>query len=225
MTTNSTMTKLLRAASAVLVLALVPGLAAAQTATAERAGDTLKLTLGSAPGTVLEMAPAAAARGPGSDVGSVALGGTLGFGAGDFTTFKLNGDLQYGVAEIAPKAFFDLAGHIGFGFGDLFVFEVVPKGRFRFALDNRLSLYGDFGIGFAIIHNSGVDVLNPFPPPIFISAGSYTDTFGIFRFGFGLQYKLTSAAILVVEPVGTNVYFGHGTAFQYSFLVGALFRV
>ncbi len=224
MMTTSTTTKLFRAASAALVLALVPGLAAADTA--EKAADTLKLTLNSVPGTVLETVPAAVARGVGSDVGALALGGSLGFGAGDFPTlFKLNGDLQYTVSEISPKTYFDLAGHVGFGFGShTFIFEMVPKARIRYAVDSKLSLYGDGGLGFALEHVSGVDVFDPFTGQT-ITVGGGTNGFGLLRFSGGIQYKVTPTVILVGEPVGLNIYFGSGTGFMYSFMVGALFRV
>ncbi len=223
--TTHTMTKLLRAASAASVLALVPGLATAQSASAEAATQQFVLTaMPSA--SLLEVAPGArAAPAHGSDVGQLALGGSLGFGAGDFTTvFKLNGDVQYTLSEISPRVYFDLAGHVGIGFGSsTILFEVVPKARIRYALDNKLSFYGDGGFGFALWHVS-VDFpgFPPFIPPSTISS---TNGYALLRFSGGIQYKVTPTVILVGEPVGLNIYLGSGTGFQYSFMVGALFKV
>ncbi len=192
-------TNLLRAASAALALALAPGRAAA--------------------------APAAARAAPArySDAGQLAAGVALGFGVGDVTTlFKVNGEVQYTVSQISPTTSFDLAGHLGLGFGSsAFLFEALPKARFRYSVDGRLSLYGDGGIGFALWHVTAPDIVTPFGT----LPGASTDTpYALVRFAGGIQYKVSPSVILVGEPLGLNIYFGSGSVFQYSLMLGALFR-
>ncbi len=221
MKTNSTTTKLLRTASAALILALVPGIAAADTTMAE-GPDTLKLALGSVPGTVLDTTLAARAAGGGGryEVGSVWLGGTIGpqFGSG-FTAFRITAEVQATLAELGPRAYFDLAGHWGgifggVGFGNLAIIEFIPAARFRFVLQDKVSLYGDFGIGpaFAIFS---------FPAPF----SGTTEVWGNFRIAGGIQYRVTPTVALWAEPLGMNIYFGSGSEFMYSLAFGALFRI
>ncbi len=218
--TPDTTTKLVRAAAAVLVLAVAPDLAAAETA--ERSGDALKLTLGSIPGTVLDTAETARAAGGRGEVGSFWLGGTLGpqFGT-DYSAFRFTLEMQATLAQLGPRVYFDLAGHVGFilgsfGFGNLDIIEFIPAARFRFLLpDERLSLYADIGLGpaFAV-----------FSYPAFTFA-SVTYGWGNFRMAGGIQFKVTPTIALWAEPVGLNVYFGTGSEFMYSMAFGALFRI
>jgi hypothetical protein len=150
--------------------------------------------------------PAIAEAEPGLSVG-----GMLGGGFGDFNTFKIQGEGQYNLMTLAPKLDLQVGGHVGFGFGsDVFVFEAVPKGRVIYELADQIAAYGDLGLGLAVIHVSGIDD---------------TTVTGIFRFGAGAQYKLMPQLALVFEPIGFNYYFRSGSAFQYSILGGAMFKL
>ena len=139
-----------------------------------------------------------------SDVGAFEAGGTIGFQTGNgLTQFRLTGEGQYGLLTLAPQWELDLAGHIGLLLGDFTTFEIVPAARVRYLLDNKLSVYGDGGLGIAF---------------------ASSNTWGVLRFAGGVQYKLTRQIILVGEPVGLNVYFGTGSGFQYGLAAGALYR-
>jgi hypothetical protein len=160
-----------------------------------------------------ESTPAQAPSEPAPAARSLAIGGLAGFGVGDFTTFKLHGEGQYTLLPLAPKMSLAIAGHVGLDLKDSYLgLEFVPKGRVLYTLDDKLAFYGDVGFGLAIIH---------------VSAGnlSETDLAGLLRFAGGAEFKLTEGIYLVGEPVGLNLYFKSGSAFQYSILVGALFKL
>jgi len=153
-----------------------------------------------------------AASGP-SDVGAVAVGGTVGFQTGNsLTQFRLTGEGQYGLLMLQPQWELDLAGHLGLLVGDsVTTFEIIPEARIRYLVDSKLSVYGDAGLGIAFASISVGPVSN-------------SQTWGLLRFAGGVQYKITPQVILVGEPVGLNVYFGTGSGFQYGLAVGALYR-
>ena len=147
------------------------------------------------------------------DVGAFAAGPTIGFQTGNgVTQFRLTGEAQYGLLTLAPQWELDLAGHFGVLFGDnLTTIEIVPEARFRYFLDNKLSLYGDGGFGIAFASVS-------------VGPVSASQTWGVLRFAGGVQYKITPQVILMGEPVGLNIYFGTGSGFQYGLAAGVLYR-
>ncbi len=232
MTSTQSMTKLVGAASVALCLALLPGLATAESAPAETGSRERPVLLAYAPtNLVLDVGEAAAqpARSySASEVGSFALGPTIGFITGNsITQFRITGEAQYTITELSPRFYLDLAGHVGLFLGGVSgcpagvscsatTFEIVPAARFRYALDNKLSFYGDGGLGVAFF-SSTVSV-GPF-------SASVSETWGVFRIAGGIQYKVTPNVILLGEPVGLNVYFGTGSGFMYSLAGGVLFKI
>jgi opacity protein-like surface antigen len=181
----SSMARHLRGAVAVIAVAAAPALAAAQG------------------GSII------------SDVGTIKVGASAGLFASSFSTgFKLNLDGVYTFSEIQPRLYFEGAGHLGFMWGSdsVSIYELIPKARVRYALSDQLSVYGDAGLGPAILHVS-------FP-------GGSDDTWTLLiRFAGGVQYAFQPNIYLTLEPLGLNVYTASGSGFAYTLLAGVLFRI
>jgi hypothetical protein len=187
--TPSNTTKLILAFAAVFLIVLLPGPVAAQTAEQPVLGRY-------------------------SESHALRLGVSAGPDFFSSTTgFRVQGDAQYTLFEVAPQLYFDLAGQVAGVFASgVTILELVPKARLRYTLLDPLSLYADAGLGFAFTSLS-------------LNGGSSTQGNGNLRFAGGLQYKFTPKWSVILEPVGLNIYFGNAAAFHYSILAGFLFRV
>ncbi|MFL5263121.1 MAG: outer membrane protein [Anaeromyxobacteraceae bacterium] len=81
---------------------------------------------------------------------------------------RLTGEIMYGYADVAPQARVDLGLRGSFAYhsadfdSSLWIFEVVPDAKLVFALSPQLAVYGDVGLGLALLHLSGVTVTTPF---------------------------------------------------------------
>jgi hypothetical protein len=98
-----------------------------------------------------------------------------------------------------------------------FRFELVPSARFTFPVAREITLYGDAGLGFGY---ESVSISSTFAVPGAEASGA----FGVFRLAGGGFYNLNEHWRLVLEPVGLNFYFGTGSGFAYSILLGANYR-
>ncbi len=104
---------------------------------------------------------------------------------------RFTGELMYGLAQLSPQLRADLGGRLSFayhgfsrdteffvGSGHTWILEVVPDLRLIFAASDRLAIYGDFGVGLAVIRDS------------FDGDGSNSGTEATFQIGPGLSYAI-----------------------------------
>jgi hypothetical protein len=204
--TTYTKTHHSKAILAVLALLLVPGLAFAQ------AKKSSSSTMRSNPSTV----PMARSN----EVGTFALGGTLGLGFGDGAVgFKLTGNGYYTITEFTPQLPFDIGGHLGFSyFGcgvegidcSMKILELVPTARVRYKIIPKLSIFGDMGLGLALAL-----------PPM---DGADSQIAFVLRFASGIYYQISEQLFLVGEPMGLTFYFLDESAFRYTISGGILYR-
>ena len=118
---------------------------------------------------------------------------------------RFTGEMMYGVADISPQLRFSaglrgsLTYHTALSFpGSLWILEAVPDAKLRWALTDKLGVFGDFGLGLAFRHTSRSS-----PTP----GASFTDdTVNLaVEFGVGASYALTDWLSLFTE-FRMNVY-------------------
>jgi opacity protein-like surface antigen len=128
-----------------------------------------------------------------------------GFNAGP----RLSGEVMYGFADVAPQARLDLglrgafAYHSGDFDGSVWILEAVPDAKLQFALSPQLALYGDVGLGLALLHQSFPD----------FGGGTATDnTLALaIEFGGGVSYAIAPNMNLLGE-VRFNFYTRSGSS-------------
>jgi hypothetical protein len=216
MKTTPTMMKCIRAAAVALSLALLPGLASAQSAMVQ---GSQEIVLGATPSflsstTLLDSTLTAPAARGASEVGALWFGGGLGLDlASGYTGFAVRLQMVYTLSEIDPKLYFELVGNVSASFGSNSQFYgIIPAARIRYGVSPKVAIYGDGGIGLDIVH---------------VSVGGFSETKlgGILHFGSGFLVNLSPRVNLMIEPVGVNVHFySGGSTFIYGIMVGALFR-
>ena len=129
---------------------------------------------------------------------------------------RLSGEAMYGFIDLSPQARLSLGGRGAFSYhgGDfnnsLWILEAVPDAKLTFALAPMLSLYGDVGLGLAVLHTS-VDV--PAIPQLGIAGGSVSDnTLAVtFQFGGGVSYAVSPNMNLLGE-VRFDIYTRSGSS-------------
>ncbi|HEX7489671.1 MAG TPA: outer membrane beta-barrel protein [Anaeromyxobacteraceae bacterium] len=109
-----------------------------------------------------------------------------GFNAGP----RLTGEAMYGFMDLSPQARLSLGGRGAFSyhgsdFNDSFwILEAVPDAKLTFNLAQNLALYGDFGFGLALRHESAVS----------------DSTLGVtFQLGGGVSYAISRNVNLLGE--------------------------
>ncbi len=110
---------------------------------------------------------------------------------------RFTGEAMYGFIDLSPQARLSLGGRGAFSYhgGDfnysLWIVEAVPDAKLTFALAPNLSVYGDLGLGLAVLHTS-ID-LGAF--------GSTSDnTLAVtFQFGGGVSYAVSPNMNLLGE--------------------------
>lgn len=173
--------------------------------------------------TLAALAPAAASAAPGTAVASSAspsLGAPVGALDGSmllsleippsFYTVgpRLSGELMYSVMDLAPNVRLKLGGRaaIAYHSGDfnssLWTFDAVPDVKIAFAATDLLALYGDVGLGLAVMHFSQDT-----------NFGSVSDTSLAlaFQIGAGVAYTLNPSVNLLGE-VRFDVYSRSGSS-------------
>jgi len=162
----------------------------------------------------LLLAPAISAAQPRRDRGEGAYGygaggamgpalGQLGFGlflaldippSGLDVGPRFTGELMYGLAQLSPQLRAELGGRLAYAYhsfsgggGSQWILEMVPDLRLIFAASDRLAIYGDLGVGFAVIRTS-VDFV-----------GSASDTEATFQIGPGISYALSPSLNFLAE--------------------------
>jgi hypothetical protein len=162
-----------------------------------------------------------------NEVGTFALGGTLGLslGLGDDsggTGIKATANGYYTITEFSPQMPFDIGGHLGFTYAgcggggtadcSMTIIEITPAARLRYKFTPQVAFYADFGLGldFASVSVEGYD--------------SDTETALMLRLASGITYQLTSQLALVGEPLGLSFYFHDPSVTRYNISAGILYR-
>jgi hypothetical protein len=110
---------------------------------------------------------------------------------------------MYAAVDLAPSVRLDVGPRGSFAYhsfdgGSFWVFDGLPDLKLRFAPSDRVGLYGDFGVGFAIMHASD-DFGN-----------SDTRAAATIQFGFGAAFALQPGLNLTTE-VRFNFYTRSGS--------------
>lgn len=213
---------IVRAVAAALALALVPTLAAAQTAPAKKKASHPA----PAQATAVDPAPPPAPR---AYTPSYPYGITFGIGPSfeGSTALKLRLEGSMQLRPLFPNTTFELAlpialafwsqsgGIPGFSWDVSYVrFEIVPTARLGFPVARDLGLYADAGLGFDYA-SASVTTSAGFVYSASSGAG------GIFKLAGGGYYSIDPHWRLFLEPIGLNFYFGGVSGFVYTIMLGA----
>lgn len=219
-----------------LALAFGPAVASAQAAPRKTAAPAAKAPAAPAP----KAAAAPAQRTPAAIeasadqalIGRLEYTGGLGlaipFESGVNAGFKLAGGAFYGVQTLKPGLVLQVGGTVGWTYngyaspidGSLNTIELLPTARLRLAVQPRLFVYGDGGLGLAFVHyKTSFTVLPGFPS---VSA-SGTDAALLIKLGGGIGYDIQPNLSLTFEPA-FNIYAKSNSVTQFTMLVGALYR-
>ncbi|BDG07804.1 hypothetical protein [Anaeromyxobacter paludicola] len=121
---------------------------------------------------------------------------------------KMGVEALYAFGEIAPKLDLDAGGRFSFTYVDpISIFELVPEARLSTPIGPRLKLYGETGLGLALLTGGGDNSLA-----------------GVLRFGFGGTYALSNKVNLLVEPLGFNIYLKSGSHTIMNVAIGLQFK-
>ena len=101
---------------------------------------------------------------------------------------RFTGELMYGYMDLSPQARLSLGGRGAFSYhsddfnGSLWIVEAVPDAKVTLALAPSLSVYGDLGIGLAVLATSADSTLA-----------------ATFQFGGGVSYAVSPTMNLLGE--------------------------
>jgi hypothetical protein len=218
---------IVRAAATGLALALVPVLAAAQTAPAKKSSKPAP-----AAATRYDPAPTPAPRASGTL--PYALSFAIGPSFEGGTAFKMRFEGSMALKPLFPNSVFELALPVSFAFWgqsyaippytwdySYFRLEIVPTARISAPVAKDIGLYGDAGLGFQYFSGSFSTTA---PAGFPISVGSASGAGGIFKLAGGGYYAFDQNWRLFIEPVGLNFYFGGGSGFVYTIMFGGQYR-
>jgi hypothetical protein len=211
-----------------LALALGPAAASAQTA---RTGTTPASKTAAAPAQrqpARAMAPSADAALIGRFEFEGGLGLAIPFESGMNTGFKLGAGAFYGLQTLGHGLVLQVGGTVGWTYngypspldGSINTIDFLPTARLRYAIDPKLFVYGDGGLGLAVIHSSFTFPTLPGFPTI---SGSSTDAALLIKLGGGIGYQLQPRLSLVFEPA-FNIYARSGGFTQFTMMAAAIYR-
>jgi opacity protein-like surface antigen len=228
-----------------LALAFGPALASAQAAPRKTPAPATKTTAAPASKTTaapaskttaapVQRAPAAIQAAPAESdlIGRFEYEGGLGlaipFESGVNAGFKLAAGAFYGLQTLKPGLVLQVGGSVGWtynGFaspldGSINTIELLPTARLRMAVQPKLFVYGDGGLGLAFVHEK-VTIPGFFGFPG--ASSSATDAALLIKLGAGIGYELQPNLSLVFEPA-FNIYVKSGSLTQFTMMVGALYR-
>jgi opacity protein-like surface antigen len=126
---------------------------------------------------------------------------------------RFTGELMFGLSDMTPQLRADLGVRASFAYhnadfvfvgpfvrssGEEWLLDIVPNLRLALGATPRLAVYGDLGVGLAVLRASG-------------GGFSETDTAATFQIGPGISYALSPTLNLLAE-IRFNFYTGgHGT--------------
>ncbi len=129
---------------------------------------------------------------------------------------RLTGEVMYGLMDLAPQLRLDLGGRLSWAYhswspgfanvsGSIWMFDFVPDAKLRYAVNDQLGVYGDFGLGLAWMHASAEQ-------SGFGSASDDSVALAV-QFGAGVAYAVTPTLNLLGE-LRFNIYSksGYGLA-------------
>jgi len=132
---------------------------------------------------------------------------------------RITGELMYGYTDVAPQARVDVglrgsfAYHSGEFDNSIWILEAVPDAKLKVALSPQLALYGDVGLGLALLHSSfggGIDSDSTLALAIQFGGGAsyaigpYLNLLGEVRFDF---YTRSGSSTFVALPtIGIQWY-------------------
>lgn len=173
------------------------------------------------------VASAQARRGGGSAPGHLEIGGEFGlaipFDSGPGVGIKLAPEGFYYLPEFSPGLSLGVGGQLAFAlhpFGDIsfWFLDIVPMGRLRYAVNPKMSVYGELGMGLGMIHAGGVNV------PGFGTVGGGTDSGFLLKFGGGVQFKVNERMSFTAGPA-FNFYIKSGSATVLTLMGGLVYRI
>lgn len=115
---------------------------------------------------------------------------------------RLTGELMYAVTDLAPQLRLDLGGRVSWAYhswsqsffnGSTWLLDFVPDVKLRYAITDQFGMYGDFGLGMAIVGGDG-------------NTGAALAV----QLGAGVAYALTPTMNLLGE-LRFNIYSKDGT--------------
>ncbi len=120
---------------------------------------------------------------------------------------RIIGEGMFGLLDLAPNLRLAAGGRAGFSYhgapgGSWWLIDVVPDAKIKFAINNLISVYGDGGLGLALVHAS---------VSAFGFSSSSTDVALALQFGGGVAYALTPKMNLLGE-VRFDIYTKDGTS-------------
>ncbi len=118
---------------------------------------------------------------------------------------RVSGEAMYGFMDLAPALRLDLGGRMAFAYHSISAYspydaalwsmEFIPDAKLRYAVNDDLGVYGDFGLGLAFMHQGH--------PPAY---GGDDNTVALaVQFGAGVAYAITPSMNLLGE-VRFDVY-------------------
>jgi opacity protein-like surface antigen len=124
---------------------------------------------------------------------------------------RLIAEGMYGYMDLSPQTRLKLGGRASFAYhgSDIdgvstWFIEAVPDAKIEYAFMQNAAVYGDFGLGLALVRYNAPDFQEPFPPFETVSATS-TDLALTFQFGGGMSYAV-SPTMNVLAEVRVSLY-------------------
>jgi opacity protein-like surface antigen len=244
MTTRYSQSRIAWIVPLALALAFGPEAASAQAAPRKTTAPAAKTPAAPAPKAAaapVQRTPAAiqAAATDYALIGRLEYSGGLGlaipFESGVNAGFKVAGGAFYGLQALKPGLVLQVGGTVGWTYngypspidGSLNTIDLLPTARLRLAVQPRLFVYGDGGLGLAIVHaritRPGIPPLPPFYPGTPSTTESDTTAALLIKLGGGIGYDIQPNLSLTFEPA-FNIYVKSGSITQFTMLVGALYR-
>ena len=140
---------------------------------------------------------------------------------------RLAGEVMYGFMDLAPQLRLDLGGRVSYAYhsandvfiavananatGSQWIIDVVPDAKLRYAINDQLGVYGDFGLGLAFMRDSVDFPAYSFGGTTFPPTSSSDSTVALtIQFGAGVAYAITPTINLLGE-VRFDVYTRSGS--------------
>jgi len=177
---------------------------------------------------VLVLVPATASaqrRGGGGSAGNLEVGGELGltipFESGYGVGFKLAPEGFFFLPPFSPGLSLGVGGQLAFDLhpfpdaGTFWFMDIVPMGRLRYAINPKTAIYGDLGMGLAIMH---------FSVSAFGFSASDTSAGFLLKLGGGAEFKMNDKMSITAGPA-FNFYLKEGGTTVLSLMGGLLYKI
>ena len=178
---------------------------------------------------------AAAALPPESRLAGLRVGGFAGYETDDVSGLSIRADGELPIRDLGPQLRLSGVGSLGYSrltegvrFGELTsnVLKLVPAARLSVALGPKVSLFGDLGVGLALVSARTATSV-----PFFGNSSTSASSVNVMmRFGAGAWYHLSAqvdvGAVLELDPIlGDYAYAGARSQTTFLVLGGAMYRL